>query len=358
MTATPGHTPPPDRPPGPGHAPVIPAAHLPRAVPIPPDLRLAAAERLVAVAESERRSAAKKLLASAPSFGIDLNLMWGVPAADGRSLLSVALVVPGAGRTGMMFLSRPIPDDAPRGHPARVAAVLATIANIRSATADRVAVVQGLPEPNETWAIDALAAAGMIRLGRLLYLRRPLHRAEARQQAVTGQALAGQGMTGLKITGLNIPGVRVEPVGDLDDPARREALRVALEASYADTLDCPELCGLRETRDVIESHRATGVFDPKLWWLVFADEQPMGCVLLNRCPDHQAIELVYMGLGPALRGRRLGAALLGAAIADVSAEAADSISCAVDERNTPARKLYAQLGFQPFSERVPFVRGV
>ena len=60
-------------------------------------------------------------------------------------------------------------------------------------------------------------------------------------------------------------GVRVEAFRDGEDD---EALMAALERSYVDTLDCPELCGLREKRDVLDSHRSTGKFDPNLWWLV------------------------------------------------------------------------------------------
>ena len=93
------------------------------------------------------------------------------------------------------------------------------------------------------------------------------------------------------------------------DAAAPELLE-ALESSYQDTLDCPELCGLRETPDVLDSHRSTGVFDPALWWMVHVNGQARGCALFNRCPEQRTIELVYLGLSPELRGRGLGKWLL------------------------------------------------
>ena len=75
----------------------------------------------------------------------------------------------------------------------------------------------------------------------------------------------------------------------------------ALERSYVDTLDCPELCGLRVVDDVLESHRSVGVFDPGMWWLVMAEDEPEGCMLLSACPEQNAVELVYLGISPRLR---------------------------------------------------------
>ena len=108
-------------------------------------------------------------------------------------------------------------------------------------------------------------------------------------------------------------------------PAQRRALIEALDKSYEDTLDCPELCGVRTTEDVLASHKATGDFDPEHWWLVQLDGRPEGCVLMSRCPDQGALELVYLGLSTALRGRGLGRLLLDRAIR--SASDASSTRC-------------------------------
>ena len=125
-----------------------------------------------------------------------------------------------------------------------------------------------------------------------------------------------------------------------------------------DTLDCPELCGLRRTDDVIASHLATGVFHPETWWLVFEDGEPEGCVLMSHCPEHDSVELVYLGLSPRLRRRGLGERLLRCAIARCARYSAASVTCAVDRRNAPAVALYERLGFRAFASRIALVRGL
>src|SRR5690606_19467375 len=95
----------------------------------------------------------------------------------------------------------------------------------------RVAIAQGLPEPAEPWATRAFLDAGFTHVGELAYLSRPLRPADT----------AGE-LPPLP------PGVQVRPIRTLsrgsDD---RRQLAWAMERSYQGTLDCPELCGLRET---------------------------------------------------------------------------------------------------------------
>ena len=139
--------------------------------------------------------------------------------------------------------------------------------------------------------------------------------------------------------------------------ADRAALIEALDRSYQDTLDCPELCGLRETADVLESHRATGIFDHNLWWLATLGGRPHGCILLARAPEQRAVELVYLGISTDLRSRGLGSRLLEMALSRVVGLVdAESIACAVDLRNEPALKLYRRFGFKEFGRRVALVR--
>ena len=72
--------------------------------------------------------------------------------------------------------------------------------------------------------------------------------------------------------------------------------------SYLDTLDCPALCGLRTTADVLESHKHAGAWDPAIWWIIQREGRPEGCMLLSETAEHDAVELVYIGLGPEARG--------------------------------------------------------
>jgi ribosomal protein S18 acetylase RimI-like enzyme len=131
-----------------------------------------------------------------------------------------------------------------------------------------------------------------------------------------------------------------------------------LEASYIDTRDCPELCGLRDAQDVLESHKAVGRFDPALWWLLFEGDNHIGCLLFSVSPEHDSLELVYLGLAAAARGRGIGAAALEFSLRQLGDRLLMSggVTCAVDTRNPAALRLYQRAGFRRFSVRIPMIR--
>jgi len=325
---------------------------------IPRKLRLSAAERLVAV--SGRREAAKRLLASAPKHGIDLDLMWGViehPSAELSKKTSlrvrqVALAVLGSGRTAMIFLSNPDNTSELGSEEIQTqeisASVIAALEGLRALAPERVTLAQTLIEPEHTWAHKACSDAGMICVGQLDYLRKPI--------AQDGSATLSPPPAAQKQvwpTGVTVRAIRsLDPnAGDSD----HDLLVAALEGSYEATLDCPELCGLRSMDDVIESHRATGEFDPTRWHLIFKDEQPAGCCLLSHIPQSNSVELVYLGISPPARGLGLGRSVLSYAIDQLGALAFNEVTCAVDNRNTPALSIYESLGFKCFDARIGFV---
>ncbi len=319
--------------------------------PVPPALQRSAAERLLG--RGSDAEAAARFIRNAPSVGIDLGLLFGTIGVDpngDRVARQVCLAVPGSGRTAMLFLAPPGEPDrcGPMAEQAgeRVAAIGAAMDALRAspgpgASEPRFVVAQALPEPQEIWAIDSFDRAGFTRVGDLAYLRVP--------------------MGSLDHLGEPEPlpeGVTLEQVGDLNDPGRRAALIRALERSYQDTLDCPALCGMRPTEDVVDSHAATGVFDPQRWWVVKLDGEPEGCCLMSHCPAHRSVELVYIGISPAIRGRGVGGTVLRRALREVRRIKADEVTCAVDRSNAPALKLYESLGFEEFTGRVAFVKRV
>ncbi|MBK9189195.1 MAG: GNAT family N-acetyltransferase [Phycisphaerales bacterium] len=318
----------------------------PEVVRITHDLVPAAARRLVQQQGQEIDEAARRLVASAPIHGIDLTFAWGTLGHDAKGVPHVRQVcmgVPGSGRTAMLFLSEPMPGGDPGGVSAarteRIACIDALCAHLGQERPNRVRLAQSLPEPGEAWAIQALTDAGFVKVGDLAYLRKP----------------AGTASTEVPAWPEGVRVVRLDQIeGD------REAVLIgALERTYIDTLDCPELCGLREVRDVLASHKATGTFDPSLWWVVYSGTQPEGCALMSRCPEQRSIELVYLGLGPALRGRRLARPLLSFAIGHAArGTTLWPVTCAVDARNAPALRLYQGLGFARFASRVALVRPI
>ena len=129
----------------------------------------------------------------------------------------------------------------------------------------------------------------------------------------------------------------------------------ALNGSYVGTLDCPALCGLRSVHDVLESHRAVGEYDPRLWFLVSDQSSPAGCMLLSRVAATETVELVYLGLAARVRGRGLGRQLLELALNLLAGKAERTLACAVDTANTPALALYRALRFRTFATRVALV---
>lgn len=341
--------------------------------------RFAAAVRLVGDQTDDPRAAAARFLESAEHLGIDLSLMWatvGAPPESAFGFRQVALIVPGSGRTAMVFVSGPSRRRMTRAGSAelgggsgptreRAAAIQAACRGI-SDLRGGFALAQALLEPRETEAIVAFRAAGFTQVGDLAYLRRIAPAPTTSPPAVR----VPEGFQVRSIAALQAAGT---PQTEID-----RLLIAALDRSYIDTSDCPELCGMRSTADVLASHRAVGRYDPALWWLFTLADRPEGCLLLSVSPEQDSVELVYLGLSPVLRGRGLGAWVLhhGLRVVHGRATAGEDpgfvdpsqpvptrnlvggggVTCAVDTRNEPAIRLYRRLGFQRFAVRVPLVR--
>lgn len=330
----------------------------PVAIRIPPELELSAASRLAAESTPEaRQEAGRRLVAAAGQHGIDLTLLWGTVARDGDGravrVRQACLAVPGAGKTAMLVLSGPHADDrgmfgdSAEQRAERAAAItraLRGLAELNREWGERIVVAQALPDPGDSWAVQAYLDAGFTRVADLKYLKRPL----------PGPPLPPGAAHPVWPEGVTVRTVRGAGEGDAD----RELLIEALECSYEETLDCPGLCGLRSAGDVLDSHRATGRWDGRRWRLVMAQGRPHGCLLLSHCPDQGSVELVYLGLSKALRGRGVGRALLGQGLARLGPIDADHVACAVDTRNAPALRVYEGLGFAPFASRVALVKPI
>ena len=313
---------------------------------IPSSLRQSACERLVS--GPNRAQAARNLIGSAAAHGIDLDLLWGVidrSQPDHPRIRQACLAVLGEGATAMLFHSSPEtnrwlgPKSAQRDEIS--AALRACLKGLKSASA-HARLAQCLIEPKHTWAPEVFLGAGMIFVGELAYMR--------------------QRMTPAPRAHIPEPdwpeGISVRPIRSLnaDDPqSDRAALIQALELSYIDTLDCPELCGMRSMDDVVDSHIATGVFNPRYWLLIELNAQPVGCCLLTHCPNNSSIELVYLGIGAPARGLGLGRTVLAYGTEQMRHLEAQEVTCAVDTRNIPAMRIYESLGYARFDSRLGFV---
>lgn len=289
-----------------------------------------------------------KLFNAAEAGRVDLS--WTYGSWLGTDVRQAVLVAPSSGRTAAVFVSEPAAGGEPGGPEAarqeRVAAIETAAQELRNTSEVDVAVLQALPEPEDQSTIDTLREAGFIVVGELIYLRRWL-----------GKGASGTPAASLP-TGFTLR--TVAELGGLD--ACRGMLLSVLEASYEQTLDCPGLCGVRETGDVLDSHIAVGEFDPFLWFILEYGSRAVGCMLLSKCPDQRTVELVYLGLGVEARGKGLSTVMLGHGISTLLSKLPrsgyDWLVCAVDRQNAPAVALYRKAGFRPCGERMALIRRV
>ncbi len=128
-----------------------------------------------------------------------------------------------------------------------------------------------------------------------------------------------------------------------------------LQNTYKDTLDCPELNGVRGVEEVIVGHRGQSHFDPDLWLLALADGLPVGVLLLMRSPETHDWEISYVGVVPEARRHGYGRELVLKALAEAKTVDAPYLTLSVDARNHPAHELYRVLGFEVYDRREVFL---
>lgn len=357
-------SPSPDRPIGANATPPVLAAGW-RVAPLPVERRPEAVARLLGVRAGDR--AIGHFLRGSADDGTDLSLIWiaqGPIPPRGRlpEIGEAVMVVPTPGRTAMVFVSGQQGEASPGERPADIALQQRAVlldhaceilagtrrdspaelrqAGRRDGPLPEVDLAQSLLDPEQSLLMGAFARAGFIHLANLSYQRRDIPR--------VGAGSAPQWPAGVRVVRL----LEIEP------SRRRGAIIEALTASYIDTRDCPALCSMRRVEDVLDSHEAVGQLDPALWFLVLNNGRPEGCMLLTPVSSQETVELVYLGLGPGLRGRGLGSSMLRLANVVLCGRRERTLACAVDDANEPALRLYRNAGFRAFSTRVAFVRPV
>ena len=72
--------------------------------------------------------------------------------------------------------------------------------------------------------------------------------------------------------------------------------------TYVDSLDCPQLNGVRQTADVLAGYREQGLFSPERWFFIQHEDHDVGALILTEHADTGNWELVYMGLVAEARG--------------------------------------------------------
>ena len=258
--------------------------------------------------------------------GISLTGVWVVPDLTGQRLLWASLPMVSPGRTMLMFAA-PADVTDPGALATGVEAVCAHHA------ARGVQLVQALLDPADTTTADAYLRQSFLPVAELLYLQRTIRKASV-------IPLVPRGLRRFTYSADTHAG-----------------FATAIRASYEDSLDCPPLNGVRDIEDVIAGHKSAGEFDPNDWFLMTDEaDVPLGVLLLSLTGSGDAMELVYLGLAPAARGRGLGDHLVRLARGRSAAANARQLSLAVDAVNAPAIALYHRHGFQQIASKRALMR--
>jgi mycothiol synthase len=131
----------------------------------------------------------------------------------------------------------------------------------------------------------------------------------------------------------------------------RSLFQATLQRTYQETLDCPELNGVRSMDEIMAGHQAQGVFRPECWLLAWKGARPVAVAMLAEVPDLGAWDLAYLGVVPEARRRGLGRHLTVHLLHLAKILGAPKLLLAVDERNQPAIQLYRDLGFASLENR-------
>jgi ribosomal protein S18 acetylase RimI-like enzyme len=121
--------------------------------------------------------------------------------------------------------------------------------------------------------------------------------------------------------------------------------------SYEDSLDCPEVSGVRTIEEVLAGHQAQGRFDPWRWWLASRLGEAVGVIITSPQPDTGDWDLSYLGVVPQARQQGFGREMLSHVLVEARAAGAIQMVLSVDGRNTPARHLYRSMGFETQDRR-------
>lgn len=193
-----------------------------------------------------------------------------------------------------------------------------------------IRMIQALVTDRQSSAATSLKSAGFTYLADLMYLSWEAARAPALEPSE----------------------ITFEPYSE----AEHDRFVELIEQTYEATQDCAALNGRRPMNETIEGYRATGVFRPENWLFVRHGAKDMGVLLIADHGTSEHWELVYMGLVPAARGKRIGAAIVRHAQQLVHRAGVARLVLAVDAANSPAIKMYNESGFIAWDTRIVYVR--
>ncbi len=247
-------------------------------------------------------------------------------ATEGKAIVCGAFCVDSPGKTSLVFIP------AMSLHVEHQKTMEEVLRRLLQAGGRRgIRMFQAMVPPEAEEDADLLRVCGFQRLAELIYLER---------------------LSTLPIPSVpEASGIQWIPY----DRSNHGLFAEVIRQTYVNSLDCPRLAGLRDIEDVIEGHKASGEFDPHKWFLVKHLDEYAGCLLLSSAAGRSGLEVVYMGLVPAFRGRGLGGVLLAKVMQLAFLERVAYVTVAVDASNEPACNLYVRTGFHETLRRVAWI---
>jgi hypothetical protein len=266
-----------------------------------------------------------EFLQIAQSHRADAGGLW--VAAHEQRLVSAVLPIVSPGRTMLLFPPAHIQGQFQR---AATAQLIQTICS--RAAADGIHLAQVLLDPGDSEVSATVISCSFNRLAELLYMQCPVPH------------------------GLRPPSLPQDYHWLTYAPPVHNRFADTILLTYQQSLDCPALNGLRSIDDILAGHKATGQFDPRLWFLLCHRSSPLGALLLSPILRSDALELVYLGLIPSTRRLGISDLLMRQALHSVSTMHHARLSLAVDAGNLPALKLYWRHGLQAIGRKLAFLR--
>lgn len=117
-----------------------------------------------------------------------------------------------------------------------------------------------------------------------------------------------------------------------------------VERTYIESLDVPELIGLRRIDSTLLGYARGQSAPARRWWSVWQQGTPVGCVILTPMFESDC-ELTYLGLVHEARGKGYSSDMMRFILGWMQRQHLDRLVLAVDERNTPAVATYLKFGF-------------
>jgi ribosomal protein S18 acetylase RimI-like enzyme len=255
--------------------------------------------------------------------GLSLVLIWVAVKEDIMGWAALPMLSPG--RTVMLRGA----DATMIADPSAVTAGVETVC--RHFAGQNAQLIQVLVDPAESATAAMYTGRGFTPMAELLYMHRAFRRTA---------------MPALPV------GVRL-----LNYSESTHALFAAgILASYEQSLDCPQLNGVRDIEDVILGHKSAGLFDPGDWFVVVEAGNPIAVLLMTRVNNMDGMEIVYVGIKPSSRGRGRGDYLIRLAAGHATLRKCRHIALAVDAQNRPAIAMYQRHGFERSTSRVALMR--